>query len=67
MRAFGHNETIARHGSAGRRHELAISLVLVVPRDGTEAVEHPEAKPKPVTTEGGIVRFALSRGALEAA
>jgi hypothetical protein len=67
MRAFGRNGTVARHGSAVRRHELAISLVLVVPRDGGDAVEHREARPRPVTTEGGIVRFALSRDAREAA
>jgi hypothetical protein len=66
MRAFGRNGTVARHGPAGRRHELAISLV-VVPRDGGDAVEHRDATPKPVTTEGGIVRFALSRDSREAA
>ncbi len=67
MRAFGRNETGARHGQAGRRHDLAISLVLVVPHDGADAVAHREATPKPVTTEGGIVRFALSRDVHEAA
>jgi hypothetical protein len=67
MRAFGRNETVARHASAGRRHELAISLVLVVPRDEADAVKYLEATPKPVTTEGGIVRFALSRDARKAA
>ncbi len=67
MRAFGRNETVARHGHAGRRHERAISLVLVVPHDGADALAHREATPKPVTTEGGIVRFALSRDAREAA
>jgi hypothetical protein len=67
MRAFGRNGTVARQGSAGRRHELAISFVLVEPRDGADAVEHPEATPKPVTAEGGIVRFALSPDEREAA
>jgi hypothetical protein len=65
MRTFGRSQTVARHGAAGRPHELAISLVLVVPRDGAEAVEGRRATTKLLTTEGGIVRFGLSRDARE--
>ena len=63
MRAFGRSETVARRWATDRSHELAVALVLVVPRGGAAAVEHPGATPIPVTTEGGILRFALSRDA----
>jgi hypothetical protein len=64
MRAFGRCETVARRAT-DRPHELAVSLVLVVPRDGAEAVDGREVTRKPVTTEGGIVRFGLSRDSRE--
>ena len=65
MRAFGRSETVARRWATDRPHELAVALVLVVPRDGPAAGEHPGATPNPITTEGGILRFALSRDARE--
>jgi hypothetical protein len=65
MRAFGRNETVARHGSSARRQERARSLVLVGPSEGVEVEEDTGATSRPVTTEGGIVRFGLSRDAPE--
>jgi hypothetical protein len=65
MRAFGRSETVARGWATDRPHELAIALVLVLPRDGAAAVGYQGATPNPVTTEGGILRFALSRDARE--
>jgi hypothetical protein len=65
MRAFGRSETVARRGATRRPQELAIELVLVVPRYGAVAVEKPGATPNPVTAEGGILRFPLSRDGRE--
>jgi hypothetical protein len=65
MRALGRSQTVARGSATDRLHELAVALVLVVPRDGAAAVEHRGATPNPITTEGGILRFALSRDARE--
>ena len=65
MRTFGGSERVAGRWATDRPHELAVALVLVVPGDGAAAVGLPGAPPKPVTTEGGILRFALSRDARE--
>jgi hypothetical protein len=65
MRAFGRSETVARGWTADRPQELAVALVLVVPRDGTAAETYLEGTPNPVTAEGGILRFPLSRDARE--
>jgi hypothetical protein len=65
MRTFGGSERVASRWATDRPHELAVALVLVVPRDGAAGVRYPGATPDPVTTEGGILRFALSRDARE--
>lgn len=57
MHASGRTETVASYGAKRRRRERALSLAPAVSHDGAEAV--------PVTTEGGIVRFGLTRDAPE--
>jgi hypothetical protein len=65
MHASGGSQTVGRLGATGRPRELAMSLVLVVPRKGVEVEGRAEAASRPVTTEGGIVRFGSSRVARE--
>lgn len=60
MHAPGSSQTVGRLGATGRPPELAMSLVPVVPRKGVEVEERAEAASRPITTEGGIVRFGLS-------
>lgn len=66
MRTLGRNETVASYGVKRRRHEGALSLAPAVSPDGAEAVQGRGGTTQSVTTEGGIVRFGLTRDAPEA-